>query len=232
MGPLDLAGRLVLVMYNAFQTTLGQTGDAVVGAGPARRATEAQAPVLLAGSAVAYVVGPTFLGAVMPRYVEGLPALRPLLPGMILLGLAWPARQMLIAVGRPYLLFLTTVVGFVATNAFGIVGADRGGFVGVAWAMSAGYATLFLLTSAASALPFVCVFEWLAHLGRLACWLLLFAVATVLTAYVPIGISHPWADAALRALILAIWLLPVGALWAHRHGWGGLRNPRSRSHHA
>ena len=95
---LDLAGRIVLVLYTSFQTTLGRTRDPVEVARQAARATEAQAPVLAAGSAVAYLVGPVFLGALMPRYVEGLPALRPLLPGMVLLGLAWPARQMLIAV--------------------------------------------------------------------------------------------------------------------------------------
>ena len=53
---------------------------------------------------MAYLIGPSFLGLLIPRYAEGLPALRPLLPGTLLLGLAWPARQMLIAVGRPYAL--------------------------------------------------------------------------------------------------------------------------------
>ena len=48
-------------------------------------ATETQATPLAAGSAVAYLVGPLFLGSLMPRYAEGLPALRPLLPGMTLL---------------------------------------------------------------------------------------------------------------------------------------------------
>src|SRR5205085_11413610 len=113
-------------------------------------ATEAQAPVLLAGGAVAYLVGPALLGLVMPRYVDGLPALRPLLPGMALLGLAWPARQMLIAVGRPYRLFLTTLAGFVVTAAAGTVGADRAGIVGVAWGLSLGYSAVVLLTSPAA----------------------------------------------------------------------------------
>ena len=55
----------------------------------------------------------------MPRYVEGLPALRPLLPGMVLLGLAWPARQMLIAIGRPYRLCLATLAGLALTAVAG-----------------------------------------------------------------------------------------------------------------
>ena len=87
---LDLAGRIVTVLYPYFQTTLGRTGDAAEVARRALRATEFQAPVLAFGGAVAYFAGPVFLGAVFPRYAEGLPALRPLLPGATLLGLAWP----------------------------------------------------------------------------------------------------------------------------------------------
>ncbi len=187
---------------------------------------------MLAGSAVAYVIGPTFLSAMTPRYIAGLPALRPLLPGMILLGMAWPARQMLIAIGRPYLLFLATLVGLAATIAFGIVGADHGGFVGVAWAMSAGYASVFLFTSAASALPFVGLGGWLRHLGRLARWLAGMTLATLLTAHIPLGSAHSWNDAALRGLLLSAWLLPTAGWWAHRHGWGGIWERRDRSRSA
>ena len=70
--------------------------------------------------------GPVFLGALMPRYVEGLPALRPLLPGMVLLGLAWPARQMLIAIDRPYRLCLATSLGLALTAAAGRRRRPRG----------------------------------------------------------------------------------------------------------
>ena len=76
---LDLAGRIVTVMYTYFQSTLGRTRDPAEVARQAIRATEAQAPLLASGCAVAYLVGPVFLGSLMPHYVEGLPALRPLL---------------------------------------------------------------------------------------------------------------------------------------------------------
>src|SRR4051812_14920061 len=120
---LDAAGRIVTVLYTYFQTTLGKTNDAALVARQAARATEAQAPLLAAGGAVAYLVGPVFLGALMPRYVEGLPALRPLLPGMVLLGLVWPARQMLITVGRPYRLCLATLGGLAVVAIAGTTGA-------------------------------------------------------------------------------------------------------------
>jgi len=216
---LDLAGRIVLVMYTAFQTTLGRSGNPVEVARQAAKATEAQAPALLAGSAVAYVVGPTFLGTVMPKYVDGLPALRPLLPGMILLGLAWPARQMLITVGRPYRLCLATLLGLAATAAAGTLGADRGGIVGVAWGMTAGYAAVFALTSAAAAVPFVGWTAWAAHQFRLAVWLAGFAGATLFTAHVPLGIEGRWPAFAARVALLSAWLIPACSLWA----WRGFR---------
>ena len=84
----------------------------------------------------------------MPRYAEGLPALRPLLPGTVLLGLAWPARQMLIAIDRPYRLCLATLAGLAVLAVAGTLGADRAGIVGVAWGMSLGYAAVSALTSA------------------------------------------------------------------------------------
>jgi len=226
---LDLAGRVVLVLYTSFQTTMGRTSAPAEVARQAARATEAQAPVLLAGSAVAYLVGPTFLGTLMPRYAEGLPALRPLLPGVILLGLAWPARQMLIAVGRPYRLCLATLAGLAVTAAAGVVGADRGGIVGVAWGMTAGYSAVFLFTSAAALAPLVGPAVWAGHLGRLAWTVSGFAGATLLTAHAPTGLPGRWPDLAARCLALAAWLVPAGWLWGSRHQWGGVLERRGRS---
>ena len=215
---LDLAGRIVSVMYTSFQTTLGRTGDRVEVARQAARATEAQAPVLAAGSAVAYLVGPVFLGLLMPRYAEGLPALRPLLPGMALLGLAWPARQMLIAIERPYRLFLATCLGLLLTAVAGTVGADRAGIVGVARGMSIGYATVFALTSATAFLPALGWQGWLTHQFRLARTLSWYAAGAVIAAHVP------RANFAIRCALLAVWLLPALWSWGRAHHWGGLLN--------
>jgi len=215
---LDLAGRVVLVMYAAFQTTLGRTGDPAAVARQAALATEAQAPVLLAGAAVACVVGPEFLGALMPKYVGGLPALRPLLPGTVLLGLAWPARQFLITVGRPYSLFLATLLGLAATAAAGAFGADRAGLVGVAGGTSVGYAAVFLLTSGAAFVPALGFGGWLRHLGRLVCVLSYYVAGAALVAAAPIGLPDRRVGFALRCLVLCGWLAVSLGVWLARGG--------------
>jgi O-antigen/teichoic acid export membrane protein len=219
---LDLAGRIVLVLYTSLQTTLGRTRDRALVARQAALTTEAQATPLAAGSAVAYLVGPLVLGSLLPRYAEGLPALRPLLPGVVLLGLAWPTRQSLITVGQPYRLCLATTAGLVITAVAGWIGADRAGLAGVASGMTVGYAAVYLFTSAA-ALPASLGWRgWLAHLGRLATTLAWFASGAWFAGHVPISIEGDWGALAARALMLAAWMLPAVVRWGRRYHWGGL----------
>ena len=215
---LDLAGRIVTVLYPYFQTTLGRTRDPVEVARQAIRATEIQAPLLAAGSAVAYFAGPTCLGAILPRYIDGLPALRPLLPGMLLLGMAWPARQMLIAIERPYRLALATLLGLLLTAWAGIAGADRAGIVGVAWGMTAGYSAVFLITSAVAFVPHVGLRDWIGHLLRLGALLGWLAMGVASVSVLSAGLG-PWADLALRLGGLAVWIVPPVAFWGWRRGW-------------
>jgi O-antigen/teichoic acid export membrane protein len=218
---LDLAGRIVAVLYTYFQSTLGRTSDPAEVARQALRATEGQAPLLASGSAVAYLVGPVFLGALMPHYAEGLPALRPLLLGTLLLGLAWPARQMLIAVGRPYTLALATLIGLAITALAGTIGADRGGIVGVAWGMTIGYAAVAWLTGAAACVPRLGWRPWWTHQFKLARTLIGFACGTALASHAPLPHLARWPEFAARCLILLAWLLPTLWFWGRRHGWGG-----------
>jgi O-antigen/teichoic acid export membrane protein len=222
---LDLAGRIVLVLYTAFQTTLGRTRDPDEVARQAMNATEAQAPILLAGSAAAYLVGPVFLGALMPKYAAGLPALRPLLPGMILLGLAWPARQMLIAIGRPYRLVLATLAGLMLTAIAGGVGADRAGIVGVAWGMSIGYAAIFLIASATAFTPAVGWRAWGGHQARLVRMILTFGGAALIACHVPLAGLARWPDFTARCAMLSACGLPLLWRWGMQHGWGGIFRP-------
>ena len=222
---LDLAGRIVGVLYTYFQTTLGRTRDVAEVARQAIRATEAQAPILAAGGAVAYLVGPAFLGAMMPRYADGLVALRPLLPGSILLGLAWPPRQMLIAVGHPYRLAMATMAALAVAIPAGIVGADRSGIVGVAVGTTIGYAAVAWMTGAVAYVPTLGWWAWWAHLGRLARVLVGFAAGTIFVAHVPIGIEGRWPDLAARCLLLAGWLGPaLWWSWTHRMRMPGCRS--------
>ncbi len=219
---LDLAGRVVLVLYTYFQTTLGRTNDPVEVARQAARATEAQAPILAAGGAVAYVFAPWFLGLLIPRYAEGLPALRPLLPGTVLLGLAWPARQLLIAIGRPYRLCLATLLGVAIVAGAGAIGAIRLGIVGVAWGMTFGYTSVFLLSSLVAFVPHLGLTRWLAHVSRLVVTFLWFGAGTLLAAHLPLGRNRLHFDLITRGLILAAWIVPPLLIWGHRHDWGGL----------
>jgi O-antigen/teichoic acid export membrane protein len=224
---LDLAGRIVLVLYTAFQTTLGRTRDPVEVARQALRATEAQAPLLAAGSAVAFVVGPAFLGTLMPKYVAGLPALRPLVAGTLLLGLAWPARQMLIALERPYRLCAATLAGLAVAAAAGTLGADRAGIVGVAWGMTVGYAAVYLLTSATAFAGTLGWRAWVAHQTRLGLSLGAFAAGALAASRLTVPGAATWANFAARCALLVGWLVPLLWSWGRAHDWGGLRPRRT-----
>ena len=143
---LDLAGRIVTVMYTYFQTTLGRTRDPAEVARQAARAAEAQAPVaggrgggglprrpgLPRGADAPLRRGPA--GA--PAAAAGHGAARP--------GLAGPAdadRR------RPALPPRPGDAGRPGRDRrAGVVGADRAGIVGVARGMTVGYAAVYLLT--------------------------------------------------------------------------------------
>ena len=218
---LDLGGRIASVMYTYFQTTLGRTRDPIAVARQAARVVEAMATPLAAGSAVAYVVAPTFLGTLVPRYAPGLEALRPLLPGTLLLGLALPSREAMIAVDRPYRLALVTLPGLLLAAVVGGIGAVRSGIVGVSWGMTAGYAAVYLMTSLSALVGGLGPRGWLAHQARIVRSISWYAAGALLAAHLPIG-GPPWREAALRVLVLASWGLPALAIWGRSHGWGGL----------
>lgn len=226
---LDLAGRIALVMYTYFQTTLGRTEDVRLVAEQAARVSETQAPILGAGAAVAYLVGPVFLGTVVSvivpgfdRYVPGLPALRPLLPGAVLLGLSWPARQMLIAINRPYQLAVAMVAALAILVGFGTFAARRWGIVGVAWSMSLGYAAVYLLTSLVAFRALLGDRAWWLHQSKVAADLAWFALGTIIATHMLIPSMERWLEFALRCLFLAAWVTPRLWIWGRKHRWGGL----------
>jgi O-antigen/teichoic acid export membrane protein len=226
---LDVAGRIVTVLYTYFQSTLGRTGDILAVARQAAVASRAQAPLLAAGGAVAYVVGPWFLGSLMPRYVEGLPSLRPLLPGMVLLGLAWPARQMLITVGRPYRLAFATLACLAVAAAAGAFGAWHSGIIGVAWGMTVGYACVYLATSATAFVAPLGWRGWLSHelhLGGILCGI---TAPALIAAHVPLPFAGTLSVFVRSAILVALGA-PILYHWARRFGWIDLlhakRHPR------
>ncbi|MFO0957080.1 MAG: oligosaccharide flippase family protein [Isosphaeraceae bacterium] len=226
---LDLAGRIALVMYTYFQTTLGRTEDVARVAEQAIRTSEAQAPILGAGAAVAYLVGPAFLGEVVPaivpgfgRYLPGLPALRPLLPGAVLLGLAWPARQMLIAVNRPYRLAAAMFAALALIAGIGTFSARRWGIVGVAWSMTIGYAAVYAFTSLVAFRTILGDRAWWLHQARVMADLAWYSAGAIAAAHLPLPAMNRWIDFSLRCSLLAAWVAPRLWSWGRKHRWGGL----------
>lgn len=222
---LDLAGRVAIVIYPYFQTTIGRTGDVAAVAEQAARVAEGQAVPLAAGSAFAAIAGPVVLGALMPQYVEGVPAIRPLLPGMVALGLSWPARQMLIAVGRPYRLLAATCLGLAITVVAGSIGAVQSGIVGVAAGSSVGFFALYLATTWAAFRPFL---GWWGHQARTAREVAPFAASAWIAAAVPI-VGGRWVELAARLTIVLALMAPLIWRWGRRHDRGGVFRRSGRS---
>jgi O-antigen/teichoic acid export membrane protein len=208
---LDLSGRVGLVLYTDYQTAVGRAVDAASMARRVARATELLAAVLGPLFTISYIFMGEFLGLLLPRYVEGLPALRPLLPGMVLLGLAWPARQALIASGRPYRLLAATGLGLAATAPAAIAGLRAFGLVGIAWGMSIGFGATFAATTVAALVGPLGVRATLAHIGRVAAILACCALVAVPATHLPLTHGTAPARWLARGLILAATMLPV--LW-------------------
>ncbi len=231
---LDLAGRVGIVLSTHFLTTLGLSGEPSAVARQALRSTEALVPILSAGGAIAYVFAPSFLGMLMPRYFQGVEAIRPLLPGMVLLAICWPGRQLLIAIGRPWRLFASTLLGLAFLAECGAVGAFRQGMVGVAWGMSIGYMGVFLTLSATAFVPVLGWQVWLVHCMKCISVLSLFLASAMIAAHRPLA-GPAWVVWASRGGILASLGLPLllycgwkqglGALIAHRFTKAGAVTP-------
>jgi hypothetical protein len=200
---LDLAGRITLVLQPYFRGELGRTEDRSHVAESAARAAEAMAPVLAAVGAVAYVIGPSALGVLLPRYAEGLPALRPLMPGMLMLALAWPARQLLIAIERPWRLLGATALGLMVMG-FGVFAGVRAGVVGVAWGVTAGSAGVLIATSAAAFGGGLA-----GHLGRLARGIAVPTAVGLIAAHGPLPAGGGLVGDAARGLIAGLGVGPT-----------------------
>jgi len=224
---LDLAGRVATVMYTYFQTTMGRTKDEAAVARQSARTVEAITAPLAAGASIAYVAAPAFLAWLVPRYAPGAEAIRPLLPGVLLLGLALPSRQAMIARGRPYRLALVMLPGLGVAAAGAAIGAVRDGIVGAAWGMTAGYAAVYLLTSAAAFSEDLGPRGWFAHQAKAAWTVAKFGLIALVAAHLPLfDTVGPAAEPMVRGALVSLWALTGLWSWAGEHGWGGLTTPR------
>ena len=215
----DVSTRVVLVLYTHFQTSFGRHGNSVQVAEQAARATETLAVVLAPLAGVAFLVGPALLAWLVPRYLEGVPAFRPLMPGMLLLSLVWPARQMMISSGRPGRLLLGTVAGLLVATAAVVTGGRAGGLVGIALGMTAGSLAVWLSTSVAAYLPLLGLAGFARHCFRLALGLTWHAVAAWLAILLPLHTMPKPVDLLARVLVLGLCSLPFLLAWIIREGF-------------
>jgi O-antigen/teichoic acid export membrane protein len=206
----DLAGRVVTVLDPHFQASLGRSGGQALGVGQeASRATEVLAAVLGLGTAGAYLVGPTLVGWLLPSYTEGLPAIRPLLPGALAVGLSWPSRQLLIATGRTRHLAWVTLGALVVLLAAGGLGAARGGLPGLAGGTSLGQLALLALASLVAIRPIVGWRPWLRHGTTVG-------LLTIGPVGLAVGLEHGLNAAGLGVRVSILLAACLPALWA----WG------------
>ena len=154
----------------------------------------------------------------IPKYADGLVAIRPLMLGPVLLGLAWPTRQMLIAVGRPWRLLAATLAGLALATGCVWWGTQSGTLEGVAWGMSLGGFAVYTLTSIVGLAPVLGVFGWVCHQVRIGLWLGWFAAVSLTAVQVRLDGAWDVVGLAERAGILAVLGLPPMLVWAARQG--------------
>ncbi len=220
----DVTGRLATVLYPALQATIGRTGDRRESAQRALQATEAQVVPLIVCGSWAYFLGPPILTWLLPSYRDGLSALGPLLPGTILIGLSWPARQALTAAGNSVSLAVANGFGLALTGIATLLGAQAAGLVGVAWGMSIGLTGLALATTALAFGPRLGWGTWCIRMARILGFTLAFGIAALIAIdhLKVFGLEGDWG---LRVLLLSTLTIPTVLwwLWKHRDVLDGLR---------
>jgi O-antigen/teichoic acid export membrane protein len=176
---LDLAGRLALVLHPHFLSTLGRSGNDREIAVDAARTTELLAAALAILGAFTYLFGPTILFLLIPKYADGVPSLRPLIPGAIAIGLCWPLRQMLTAL-RWHARLVLIPAAAVPLLAWSVAtGLHHAGLPGAAWGASATFLAVFLVLELASLGLTLPARDWLRHTARLSALALLATTATL-----------------------------------------------------
>lgn len=225
-----VANALSIVLAPRYGQWLGRTGSPRQVAQLAARSLEPLSAALGLAAALALLVAPPLLGAILPAYQSGLAALAWLAPGTVCLGLALPLQQYLIAVGGQR--------RSVAALCLGLLTAAAGNYLAVR--SGAGLAGIAAATALSNALYWLCLMAlsiWpelkLAQRGR---YLAVSAAAMglpLLSASLALPESSPlvgwtslldwrlWNDLLPRAAaVLAIWLGAIGVGWTYG-GWGG-----------
>lgn len=194
-----VANALTIVLAPRYGQLLGKTGCPRQVAKFAARSSEPLATSIGVVAAIAMLLAPPVLTAILPDYASGLKALVWLIPGVVCLGLALPLHQYLIAVGGQRRSFAALVVGAAVAGAGNALATRwETGLMGIAAATAASYAAYWFALAALSLWPQL---NW-AERGRYA------LVAT----------------AALALPLASAWLAPPGS--TDLAGWSSLFNLR------
>ncbi|MEZ6069145.1 MAG: oligosaccharide flippase family protein [Pirellulales bacterium] len=211
-----VANVLAIVVGPRLARLFGQTGRRDQVAELAARTTELLAAMLVLPAAVGLVLAPAVIGALLPKYTAGLPALVWLVPSTVLLGMTLPAGQSLVSVyrERTQLVLVGVATLVAALGAWTAIKLDAG-IVGVAAAMALANVVHFATTVALAIRAPLAGARWRSCLVR---WIAV-GVPTMLPAIVftqsSSGALHV---VALQLLVVVlVWLATLAAAWR----WGG-----------
>ncbi|MBN2216902.1 MAG: oligosaccharide flippase family protein [Pirellulales bacterium] len=204
-----------LIMSPRYGEKFGVSADRADVARLAARTGEVQAVVMALVGGLSLVLAGPLLGWLLPRYRPGLVPMVWLIPGAILLTIAAPANQFLIAVNRQrraVAVAAAVVVLAAAANYFAL--AAGWGLAGVAMATTASYACYFVLVVGASLwieLPGGERLRWLATVGVALLPTLLVALPFV---DVEPAAGVDWISLVYRAgLVVVVWLGCAAVVW-------------------
>jgi len=212
-----------LVMSPRYGEKFGASADRADVARLAARTGELQALVMgLLGGLSLVLAGP-LLGWLLPRYRPGLAPMVWLIPGAILLTIAAPASQYLIAINRQRRAVAIVAVVLAMAALFNHLAIAAGwGLVGVAMATTAAYGCYFALVAGVSLWTDLPRGERLRYASMTSLALLpTLLVAWPLVQWEPAaGVDWP-SLAAKTALVVGVWSVSAAIAW-RLGGWRGL----------
>jgi O-antigen/teichoic acid export membrane protein len=215
-----------MVMSPRLGETFGATDSRIDVARLTARTGELQAAAMGLIGGVSLVLAGPVLGTLLPDYRPGLPAMKWLIPGAVLMTIALPANHYLIAVNRQRraLAVVAAVLVLAVTANHWVLTAGLG-LVGVAMATGAAYACYWVLIVGVSFWGELPVAERRRFVGLTALLLTpTLSVAWCVASIEVLGSPGAPVLAARLALVLAVWAVSAGVGWH----WGDWREQLKR----
>jgi len=210
-----------MVMSPRFGEKYGARADRAEVAHLAARTAELQAAAMALVGGLSLVLAGPLLGWLLPRYRPGLVPMTWLIPGAILLAIALPANQYLIAINRQRRALAAVATAIAVAAAANHLALTAGwGLPGVAMATTAAYACYWGLIVGVSLWVELSRGERLRYLGMTALVLLpTLSVAWLFARVEPAGGVDLPGLAVRTLLVVLVWSISAAAAWR----WGGWR---------